>query len=157
MNKETTTTKSTNNKSITTKDELFGVLGLEFPWKFARHRSFANEMDENKVLKYYVNVKCVNDEKYFENTTLRMVSIQIEKSVIDEHNAKIVEIGTANVVTFVVYLDKNGNMEDLVVYNSNADLGFDIPEIYNKKILNVIDCLFRNMKKHNVVPYYKIF
>ena len=75
MSKETIT-KSTNNKSTTTKDELFGVLGLEFPWKFARHRSFANEMDENKVLKYYVSVKCVNDEKYFENATLRMVSIQ---------------------------------------------------------------------------------
>ena len=156
MSKETIT-KSTNNKSTTTKDELFGVLGLEFPWKFARHRSFANEMDENKVLKYYVSVKCVNDEKYFENATLRMVSIQIEKSVIDEHNAKIVEIGTANVVTFVVYLDKSGNMEDLVVYNSSTELGLDIPEIYNKNILNIIDCLLRNVKKHNVVPYYKIF
>lgn len=156
MNKETS--KQTNYKPTTTKDELFGVLGLEFPWKFARHRSFANEMDENKVLKYYVSVKCVNDdEKDFNNTTLRMVAIQIEKSVIDEHNSKIVEIGTANVVTFVVYLDENGNMKDLVVYNSNAELGLDIPEIYNKKILNVIDCLLRNTKKHNVVPYYKIF
>lgn len=156
MSKETS--KQTNYKLTTTKDELFGVLGLEFPWKFARQRSFTNEMDENKMMKYYVSVKCMNDkEKDFDNATLRMVSIQIEKSVIDEHNSKIVEIGTANVVTFVVYLDKNGNMEELIVYNSSTELGLDIPEIYNKKILNVIDCLFRNMKKHNVVPYYKVF
>jgi hypothetical protein len=86
-----------------------------------------------------------------------MVSIQIEKSIIDEHNAKIIEIGTANVVTFVVYLNKKGNMEDLIVYNTGADLGLDIPEIYNKHILRIVDCLFSNMKKHNVVPYYKIF